>query len=203
MHLQISSLIANTMTKPVILEYSCEFVWCWLPSLMRGQVYSLQSLPVFSSTISFWSQSCGTHNHIYISQKQSDPDTEFPFGASFNSQGCNGSIRPAPYKVTIFISQNISDQSSNMTSGQSTSLNWRQPCILGPWRIFFINYLKTVANSLWGALSFKRMGPQFLQLTVTSGPCYSPNLESQVPVLISPRNKVDELYPQALGNLKI
>jgi hypothetical protein len=31
----------------------------------------------------------------------------------------------------------------------------------------------------------------------------SPNLESQVPVLISPRNRVAQLYPQALGSLFI
>jgi hypothetical protein len=30
---------------------------------------------------------------------------------------------------------------------------------------------------------------------------YSPNLEGQVPVFISPRNRVDKLYPQALGSL--
>jgi hypothetical protein len=36
--------------------------------------------------------------------------------------------------------------------------------------------------------------PQFLDY---------PNLESQVPVFISPRNKVSQLYPQALGYIKI
>jgi hypothetical protein len=29
----------------------------------------------------------------------------------------------------------------------------------------------------------------------------SPNLEGQVPVFISPRNRVAQLYPQALGSL--
>jgi hypothetical protein len=29
----------------------------------------------------------------------------------------------------------------------------------------------------------------------------SPNLEDQVPVIISPRNRVAQLYPQALGSL--
>jgi hypothetical protein len=31
----------------------------------------------------------------------------------------------------------------------------------------------------------------------------SPNLDSQVPVFISPRNRVAQLYPQALGSLFI
>jgi hypothetical protein len=30
---------------------------------------------------------------------------------------------------------------------------------------------------------------------------HSPNLEGQVPVFISPRNRVVQLYPQALGSL--
>jgi hypothetical protein len=29
-----------------------------------------------------------------------------------------------------------------------------------------------------------------------------PNLEGQIPVFISSRNRVDELYPQALGDFK-
>jgi hypothetical protein len=29
----------------------------------------------------------------------------------------------------------------------------------------------------------------------------SPNLEGQVPVFISPKNRVDQLYPQTLGSL--
>jgi hypothetical protein len=31
----------------------------------------------------------------------------------------------------------------------------------------------------------------------------SPNMEDQVPVLISPRNRVSQLYPEALGSLLI
>jgi hypothetical protein len=31
----------------------------------------------------------------------------------------------------------------------------------------------------------------------------SPNLEGQIPVFISPRNRVAQLYPQALGSLFI
>jgi hypothetical protein len=31
--------------------------------------------------------------------------------------------------------------------------------------------------------------------------CYSPNLEGQVPIFISPRNRVVQLYPRALGSL--
>jgi hypothetical protein len=72
---------------------------------------------------------------------------------------------------------------------------------------------------MWGALSDKRTG-----LTFTSNCCWpspvqsfsdpsdhillsefrdSPNLENQVPVYIyiSPRNRVAQLYPQALGSL--
>jgi hypothetical protein len=65
---------------------------------------------------------------------------------------------------------------------------------------------------VWGALSDERTG---LSFTIADGPCQlgthdhillsqirdSPNLEGQVPVFISPRNRVAQLYPQAFGSL--
>jgi hypothetical protein len=73
---------------------------------------------------------------------------------------------------------------------------------------------------MWGALSEERIG---LSFTITAVPrqrghprvsspvglmtifyCLirdSPNLEGQVPVFISPRNRVAQLYPQAMGSL--
>jgi hypothetical protein len=69
---------------------------------------------------------------------------------------------------------------------------------------------------MWGALSDERMG---LPFTIAAGPRQrshssrvtrdhillsqirdSPNLEVQVRVFISPRNRVAQLYPQALGS---
>jgi hypothetical protein len=80
-------------------------------------------------------------------------------------------------------------------------------------------YSQTVAGMLmWGALSDERTG---LPFTIPAGLCQSflgpsplglayifyclrfdsPNLEGQVPVFISPGNRVARLYPQALGSL--
>jgi hypothetical protein len=81
-------------------------------------------------------------------------------------------------------------------------------------------YCQTIAGLLmWGALSDERTG---LPFTNAAGPRQrshswvrvgtrdhillsqirdSPNLEGQVPVFISPRNRVAQLYPPALGSL--
>jgi hypothetical protein len=73
--------------------------------------------------------------------------------------------------------------------------------------------LKLAVLLLWGALSDERTGLQFAMQSL-NGPsraepitilyCLiwdSPNLEGQVPVFISPRNRLSQLYPRALGLL--
>jgi hypothetical protein len=72
--------------------------------------------------------------------------------------------------------------------------------------------LKFSVLFLWGALSDERTGLQFAVQSL-NGPsraepvtilnCLiwdSPNLEGQVPIFISPRNRVVQLYPRALGH---
>jgi hypothetical protein len=68
---------------------------------------------------------------------------------------------------------------------------------------------------LWGALSDGRTGLQFavqslngpsLTEPITTLYCLiwdSPNLEGQVPIFISPRSRVAQLYPWALGSLYV
>jgi hypothetical protein len=70
---------------------------------------------------------------------------------------------------------------------------------------------------MWGALSDERMGLPFTIVLALASESFlglesrgtrdhillsqirdSPNLEGQVPVFISPRNRVAQLYPQAL-----
>jgi hypothetical protein len=75
--------------------------------------------------------------------------------------------------------------------------------------------LKIEVLCLWGYLSDKRTGLQFAVQSL-NGPsgaepvtilysliCDSPNLEDQVPVFISPRNKVAQIYPRLLGSLYV
>jgi hypothetical protein len=75
--------------------------------------------------------------------------------------------------------------------------------------------LKFAVLYLWGALSDERTGLQFAVYSL-NGPSRSepvtvlyclirdsPNLEGQVPAFTSPRNKVAQLYPRALGSLYI
>jgi hypothetical protein len=103
-----------------------------------------------------------------------------------------------------------------MTDGQSTSLSWCQAPIWGLQPEFY--YCQTVVGLLlWGALSDERTGLPFTIATAQSFLGPSPaglvtifyclrfeaptNLEGQVPIFISPRNRVVQLYPQALGYL--
>jgi hypothetical protein len=124
--------------------------------------------------------------------------------------------------VTIdgFWSQSQS-QSYVTTDGQSASLSWFQAPISGPRPNFY--YCHTVAGLLmWGAVSDERTD---LSFTIAAGPRHtvllwfesrgthdcnllsqirdSPNLEGQVHIFTSPRNRVAQLYPQALCSLVI
>jgi hypothetical protein len=65
-----------------------------------------------------------------------------------------------------------------------------------------------VYNCCWSEpaqsfLGFLRPSPAGLVTIFYSQIRYSPNLEGQVPVFISPRNRVAQLYSQALGSLFI
>jgi hypothetical protein len=75
--------------------------------------------------------------------------------------------------------------------------------------------MKFAVLYLWGALSDERTGLQFAGQSF-NGPSRSepvtilyyliwdsPNLKGQVPVFISPRNRVAQSYPRALGSLTI
>jgi hypothetical protein len=107
-----------------------------------------------------------------------------------------------------------------MTDGQSASLSWCQAPILGLRPDLY--YCQTVAGLLmWGAgrsLTRERIcGVQLLLFLASAvilgsesrGTCDHillsqirdfPNLEGQVPAFISPRMRVAQLYPQALGS---
>jgi hypothetical protein len=101
------------------------------------------------------------------------------------------------------------------TDGRSASLSWNKASIWGLRPDFY--YCQTVADLLiWGAFPDERTG---LSFTTAAEPRQrshsrgtrdhillsqirdSPNLKGQVPVFISPRNRVAQLYPQALGSI--
>jgi hypothetical protein len=87
---------------------------CGAPSLMRGRVCRIQLLLVLASAVILGSKSCGTHDHILLSQTRDSPNLEghvpvfllprnrvaqlypqvlgFLFVASYDSQGYGGSI---------------------------------------------------------------------------------------------------------------
>jgi hypothetical protein len=103
------------------------------------------------------------------------------------------------------------------TDGQSASLSWYQAPFWGLWPDFY--YCQTLTCLLiWGALSDERTGLSFTIAAVFTSAVllrvesrgahdhillpqiwHSPNLEDQVSVFLSPRNRVARLYHQALG----
>jgi hypothetical protein len=89
------------------------------------------------------------------------------------------------------------------TDGQSANLSWNKAPIWGLRSDFY--YCLTIAVFWYGAPSLARGLVCLLQCTMyniqyslLSQIWDSPNLEDQVPVFISPRNRVARLYPQAL-----
>jgi hypothetical protein len=87
-------------------------------------------------------------------------------------------------------------QSYITTDGQSASLSWYQAPIWGLWPDFY--YFHTITGlSIWGALSDERTGLSFTMYNVQY--ILLSQIWEQVPVCISPRNRVARLYPQALG----
>jgi hypothetical protein len=104
------------------------------------------------------------------------------------------------------------------TDSQSAGLSWYQAPIWGLWPDFY--YWQTIAGLLiWGALSDEVTNLLFTIAAVFASAVIlrsescgahdhillsqiwdSPNLEDQVHVFISHRNRVAQLYPQALGH---
>jgi hypothetical protein len=106
-------------------------------------------------------------------------------------------------------------QSYVATDGQSVSLSWCQAPIWGPRQNFY--YCQTVAGLLmWGALSNERTGLSFaiavrihsqVRFPRDSWPHFIvldlrlPQPGGPDPRIYIPRNRVAQLYPQALGSL--
>jgi hypothetical protein len=94
-------------------------------------------------------------------------------------------------------------QSYLTTDGQSASLSWCQATIKACCQFFF---LLEIFSCRWTSPAQSRSGlsPAGLKtIFYCLNSWDSPNLEGQVPVFISPRNKVAQIYPRALGSLSV
>jgi hypothetical protein len=127
------------------------------------------------------------------------------------------------YKRSVIILQHLKLKLIS-TDSQSASLSWCQAPIWDPWPIIFSawNFLRQLRlwyfvapsltrgqvcnllyNCFWALPEQSLLGPSPAEL-MTLFYCLiwdSPNLDGQVPVFISPRNRVAQLYPWALGSL--
>jgi hypothetical protein len=118
--------------------------------------------------------------------------------------------------VFVLCTRTIKVRSYFMTDGQSVGMSWYRALLWDLWPD--ITSCQNVAvwnlrSFLWGALSDERTGLQFTVQSLNGPSRVEPvtilycliwdlaNLEGQVPIFISPRNKVAQLYPWAVGSL--
>jgi hypothetical protein len=121
---------------------------------------------------------------------------------------------------TTVLGESLSQSQSYVTiCGQSASLAWCQASIWGTLpdsyycqtfrefvyvgRSLWREDGSVVYNYSWSSPAQSFWDPSPARLTIMFYPQMrdSPNLEGQVPVFISPKNKVTQLLPQALGSL--
>jgi hypothetical protein len=153
-------------------------------------------------------------SHIYIPQEQGGPVippcTVFPFHRLLWLTGLQ-------WRYSNLPPHGMLSHKFKVTLRQSVCLNVEHPLGLVT-LYYFLSVcccLKFAVLFLWGALSEERTGLQFAVHSL-NGPSHaepitilycliwdSPNLESQVPVFISPRNGLAQLYPRALGSLYV
>jgi hypothetical protein len=183
----------------------CYFV---APSLRRGGACNLMLILGIPSAVALGSESRRTQGHILLSQFLRLPQ---PGGLDlriYNPQEQGGPVIPP-------------SSSYITTDSQSASLSWCQAPIWGPRPISLLLswiILRQLRICWWGAASLTRnrvcsfqfcwaspaqpsSGLSTTGLNIFYCPYFldSPKMEGQVPVFVSPRNRVDQLYPRALG----
>jgi hypothetical protein len=119
------------------------------------------------------------------------------------------------YCLYFWDSSNLEGQVPVFISPRNRIIQLYTRALSRRWKLlYFLSeccYLKFAVLFLWGALSDDRTGLQFAAQTL-NGPSRSkpvtilycliwdsPNLEGQVPVFISPRNRVDPVIPSGTG----
>jgi hypothetical protein len=91
--------------------------WCGELSLTRGRVCRLQLLLALASAVIFGSDSRGTRDHVLLTQIW-----DFPFVASYDSQGYGGGIRPRLHTRKLHVKVKVMLR----PTVQSASLSWNK-----------------------------------------------------------------------------
>jgi hypothetical protein len=196
---------------------------------MRGWVYRLQLLLDLASAFILRSEFHGTHDYILVSQIRDSPNLEgqVPVFISLTNRVARFFCQSQCYITTDGQSASLFWYKASMCQSQSyfttdglppISSSWhRAPCESRPDFFFQLNtcsYIPYVTSSdeRMGLLFTIAAGPRQrihsqVRVPQHSWPHFTlwdsklPQPGAQVPVFISPRNRVAQLYPQALGSL--
>jgi hypothetical protein len=193
---------------------SCGFVFCIALSDERtGFLFTVQLLLGLARAATLGSKSHRTHGHIllshlrlpqpggpgpriYILQEQGGPAITWSWSSSCGRQ-VSRPVRLGNGPPFGILDQILSCSSSFVWQLHSFAIN---ASYLTRKRVCNLLY-----NGFWALPEQSHLSRSPTEFTAISY-CLiweSPNLEGQVPVFISPRNRVAQLYPRALGSLSV
>jgi hypothetical protein len=197
------------MSSPIYYPLTVTVFFLWGALSDERMVCLLYMLLVLASVVFLGSESLGTRDHILLSQIW-----DFPFRRLLRLAGSRWRYLTPPHvkvKVKVMLGPTVS---------RPVSL-----CVTHPPGVYdqILIAVRPLPVCWCGALSLTRGRVCRLQLLLVLASAVilgsesrgtrdhillsriwdSPNLEGQVPVFISPRNRVAQLYPQALGSLSV
>jgi hypothetical protein len=188
----------------LLLSRQLQIRWCGAPSLMKGRVCRLQLLLPLASIVILGTESRGTQDHILLSQVR-DPKPGGPRTRSYIPHEESGP------KVKIVLPPTASRpvcRGVKHTSGAQDQICmnisvlricwcWTTSLMIG--RVYRLQLLLALAIAVILGSESRGTHDHFLLSQIGDFPI----LKVQVPVFISPRNRVAQLYHQELGSLSV
>jgi hypothetical protein len=184
--------------------------WWWAPFLTRCRVYSFQLLLGIARAVFLESESHGTHEHILLPLflRLSQPGRQGSFPLAPRNRlaqlypGASGCDRRSSWWAQILNSLSNSQTLTGllMRGALSDVLNSLSDnyLLLHAGRPLWWEDGPVVCSAITHWSESRRTHNHILVSHLRL-----PNLECQVPIFISPMNKVSQIYPRALGSLYV